>query len=78
MTTWRHYARREYPRVVLELGLVCATKTHDHDLCPVHHDAVNPTTRLCETCFQLAWEEVGRRYVEQGRPAQLQPERRAP
>lgn len=68
MATWRHFARREFPRVVLELGLPAATGRPDLDRCPLHGDVVGSVTHLCKTCFDIAWEEVGRRYREQGRP----------
>jgi hypothetical protein len=63
MTTWRSYARKEFPRVVLELGLPAATSRRDLDTCPKHDTPVGPISRLCEVCFRTAWDEVGRRYA---------------
>lgn len=68
MTTWRYYARREFPRVVLELGLPAATRRLGVDRCPRHDEPLGLVTHFCESCFTEAWAEVGRRYREQGRP----------
>jgi hypothetical protein len=65
---WRLYAGREFPRVVLELGLRCAVSTHGLDTCPLHDKPVGATTRLCDVCFRRAWDEVAERYAAQGRP----------
>ena len=70
MTTWRHYARREFPRVVLELGLACARPQPHVDRCPRHNAPLGAITHFCESCFEEVWAEVGRRYVDQGRSTQ--------
>ncbi len=69
MATWRHFARSTFPLVVRELELPAATADHGGlTSCPKHREPIGPITRLCESCFQVAWEEVGRRYAsaEQG------------
>jgi hypothetical protein len=63
MTKWRWYAAREFPRVVRELGLPAATGNYTRPTCPLHHEPVGTVTRLCESCFREAWDEVGRRYA---------------
>jgi hypothetical protein len=70
--TWRHFAMKTLPRVVLELGLPAATRQPCVDRCPRHDEPLNAVTHLCESCFQEAWGEVRRRYAAQGRPAQPQ------
>jgi hypothetical protein len=62
MATWRHFARRTFPAVVRELRLPAATSRRDIDTCPMHDEPIGPVTRLCDRCFHLAWDEVGRRY----------------
>lgn len=68
MATWRHFARRTFPRVVLELGLPAASARPDLERCPKHDEPIDSLTNLCPSCFRQAWDEVGRRYfgVEHG------------
>jgi hypothetical protein len=72
MTKWRYFAGRAFPRVVRELELPAARTVRDPNLtrCPLHGDELGPTTRMCLTCFETAWAEVGRRYREAGHPGQ--------
>jgi hypothetical protein len=72
---WRWYAARELPRVVLELGLRCATAGHADERCPVHHVPLGPVTCLCDPRFGAGRDAVARRYREHADPTQ-QDERR--
>jgi hypothetical protein len=67
MAKWRWYAEREYPRVVRDLKLPCARPTHRHgNTCPLHEGPIGPHSRMCLTCCDTAWAEVGRRYAAHG------------
>jgi len=68
MATWRHFARKTFLRVVLELGLPAATARRDLASCPKHNEPIGPVTGLCESSFEAAWDEVALRYAsaEQG------------
>jgi hypothetical protein len=77
VATWRHFARRTFPRVVRELGLPAATARHDLETCPKHKEPIGPVTRLCERCFREAWDEVGRRYADAAQGAGNSTERRS-
>jgi hypothetical protein len=77
MTTWRHFARRELPRVVRELGIPCAepVRVTGMNRCPRHEQPLGPTSRMCLACHDEAWNEVARRYRAQGKPVtNTQPE----
>ncbi len=42
--------------------------------CPRHDEPLGETTRMCLACHDEAWDEVGRRYADQGRQVDRQPE----
>jgi hypothetical protein len=68
VTTWRHFARKTFPRVVRELGLPAAETCPGLHRCPLHDEPLELVTHTCERCYREAWDEVGRRYAnaEQG------------
>lgn len=70
MTTWRYFARRELPRVVRDLRLPAVLSVRDPALtrCPLHNVPLGSVSRMCQHCHDACWAEIGRRYVEQGRP----------
>jgi hypothetical protein len=70
VTTWRHFAKRELPRVIRELGLPAAEPIRATGMhrCPRHQAEIGPTTRTCLACHDELWEEIARRYRDQGRP----------
>ena len=76
---WRYFAERELPRVIRDLGIPCALPSHATGMsrCPRHGELLGEKSRMCLTCHEEAWEQVGRRYAAQGRPfQQAQPNRK--
>jgi hypothetical protein len=63
MAKWSYFAAAEFPHAVRELELPAATGRPDLERCPLHGEPVGTVTHLCKACFDVAWAEVGRRYV---------------
>jgi hypothetical protein len=74
VTTWRHFAKKQLPCVIRELGIPCAepARVTGMNRCPRHQRLLGPTTRMCIACHNEAWDEIGRRYRDQERPAETE------
>jgi hypothetical protein len=70
MATWRHFAKRELPKVIRDLRLPAAepVRVTGMSICPMHRQPLGPTTRMCSTCRHAAWNEIARRYSAQEHP----------
>jgi hypothetical protein len=57
--------------VLRELGLPAATPVvvTGMNRCPRHQRLLGSTSRMCIACHNEAWDEIGRRYRDQERPA---------
>jgi hypothetical protein len=63
--TWRHFARREFPNVIRELGIPCATPQHVLGMtrCPRHDKPLGRVSRVCLDCHNEVWTEIRARYA---------------
>ena len=72
---WRWFAEQEFPRVVRDLSIPCATSAQVTGItrCPRHRLELGKVTRTCLACHDEVWTEVGRRYAsaEQGRTGRV-------
>jgi hypothetical protein len=74
MATWRHFARKQLPKVIRDLRLPAAepARVTGMNRCPTHRQPLGRTSRTCPSCHHAAWDEIARRYRAQEHP---QPER---
>src|SRR5262245_26652292 len=72
---WRTFAAREFPRVVRDLSIPCATSQRVKGMtrCPRHQEPLGTVSRMCNRCFHEVWDEIGSRYAAQGRPVNPEP-----
>ena len=69
--TWRAFVKKSDD--VLSRWPAAVEITSELTHCPRHETRIGPVTRICSSCHDEAWAELGRMYLAQGRPKEDPP-----